>query len=150
MRNISIEELKELSQQIPEKLPYLKMLVLFGSRARGDIHSKSDWDFAVIYDEEMRNKLCHDPAFLSFEIPSILDDIFNLNSDHIDVIELNKCSPHIADAVARHGKLIYEQKQGLFDNFNQKFLLTDGQKKDMRQELKQEIDDFLHKWGVIA
>lgn len=52
----SLTDLKTLSHQLPEKIPYLKMLVLFGSQARGDIHAKSDWDFAALYDEEMRKK----------------------------------------------------------------------------------------------
>ena len=45
----TIIELEKLAQQIPEKIPYLKMLVLFGSRATENIHQNSDWDFAVIF-----------------------------------------------------------------------------------------------------
>lgn len=51
-KQISIEHLQLLSRQIRKKIPYIKMLVLFGSRARGDIHDKSDWNFAVFYDEK--------------------------------------------------------------------------------------------------
>ncbi|MFN9610402.1 MAG: nucleotidyltransferase domain-containing protein, partial [Pseudanabaena sp.] len=33
---------KDLALQIREEIPYLKMLVLFGSRARGDYREDSD------------------------------------------------------------------------------------------------------------
>jgi len=52
MKILTIEELRELAQQLPEKVPYLKMLVLFGSRATGKTHANSDWDFAALYDEK--------------------------------------------------------------------------------------------------
>ncbi|NJN12757.1 MAG: nucleotidyltransferase domain-containing protein [Richelia sp. RM2_1_2] len=50
-----IESIKKLAQQIPEKLPYLKMLVLFGSRATGNSNNHSDWDFAVLYENKQDN-----------------------------------------------------------------------------------------------
>lgn len=67
---LSFSDLKKLSSQLPEKIPYLKMLVLFGSRARGDTHAKSDWDFAALYDEEIRKKYTKDNAFAWFEVPT--------------------------------------------------------------------------------
>ena len=51
----TIAELRELSLQLLKKIPYLKMLVLFGSRSTGNINANSDWDFAVLYDETHRN-----------------------------------------------------------------------------------------------
>ncbi|MEH2381794.1 MAG: nucleotidyltransferase domain-containing protein [Nostoc sp.] len=56
----TIAELQELSLQIPEKIPYLKMLILFGSRATGNTHANSDWDFAVLYDQEQREAYVKD------------------------------------------------------------------------------------------
>jgi CRISPR-associated protein Csc3 len=50
MNTPTIEELRELAQQLPERIPYLKMLVLFGSRATGKTHAGSDWDFATLDD----------------------------------------------------------------------------------------------------
>jgi uncharacterized protein len=150
MKTLSIEQLKNLSSQLPEKIPYLKMLVLFGSQARGDTHSKSDWDFAALYDQDMRKKHCEDNPFNYFEVPGILGDIFNLNSDHIDVLEIETCSHRMADRIASDGKLIYEIETGLFTNFQQKSLLTNDAKQVIRQQLKQEINNFLKDWGLIA
>ncbi|MDY7008031.1 MAG: nucleotidyltransferase domain-containing protein [Cyanobacteriota bacterium] len=79
---LSFSDLKKLSPQLPEKIPYLKMLVLFGSRARGDTHAKSDWDFAALYDEEIRKKMMGDNTFAWFEVPQKLGDFFDLNSDN--------------------------------------------------------------------
>lgn len=56
----TLEDLKALSPQLAEKMPYLKMLVLFCSRATGHIHANSDWDFATLYDEKIRNEYIKD------------------------------------------------------------------------------------------
>jgi predicted nucleotidyltransferase len=37
-----------------EKIPNLKLLILFGSRARGEHRPDSDWDLAISYDETNR------------------------------------------------------------------------------------------------
>jgi predicted nucleotidyltransferase len=145
----SVKNLQLLSRQIPEKIPYLKMLVLFGSRARGDIHKKSDWDFAVFYDKQMRKQCCENKPFSYFEVPSLLQDLFEINAP-IDVVDLNNCSARLADRVATDGRLIYEIEGGLFEKFKHNFLLSDEEKKAIREEFKQEIDNFLKDWGLIA
>jgi predicted nucleotidyltransferase len=32
--------------------PHLRLLLLYGSRARGDAHARSDWDFGYLADPE--------------------------------------------------------------------------------------------------
>ncbi|WP_287519194.1 nucleotidyltransferase domain-containing protein [Okeania sp. SIO2C2] len=66
MKTQSFSDLKNRCLQLPEKIPYLKILVLFGSRARGDTHAKSDWDFAVVYDNEIRKNHIENNAFAWF------------------------------------------------------------------------------------
>jgi predicted nucleotidyltransferase len=87
----TIQQLKELSSQLPEKLPYLKMLILFGSRATGETHDDSDWDFATLYDPNLRQSHSADNPFKGFEFPLILNKIFGINSDIIDIVKLNTC-----------------------------------------------------------
>ncbi|MGK7933382.1 MAG: nucleotidyltransferase domain-containing protein [Microcystaceae cyanobacterium] len=58
MNYSSLDKLQSLSCQIPSKIPYLKMLVLFGSQATGKSHSESDWDFAVLCDEAFKGDRC--------------------------------------------------------------------------------------------
>jgi len=143
----TIKELGELAKQIPEKIPYLKMLVLFGSRARGDIHANSDWDFAALYDEQLREESCR--GFAWFEVPGIIGQVFSLNSDKIDVVELHRASSLIAHFIARDGKLLYEKKPGEFDKFKQKCLMSDVEMQNVRRNLRQSIDEFLTEWGLV-
>lgn len=148
LKTPKLEELKILSQQLPEKIPYLKMLILFGSRARDDTHAKSDWDFAAFYDQEIREKFCKDRGFAWFEVPGILGDAFSLNTDKIDVVELNRCSPLIAHFIARDGILLYATESGEFEAFKQKYLMTDTQIEVLRQKLRQKIEVALQRRGV--
>ena len=39
-------------KRLKEKVPGLRSVILFGSRARGDFREGSDYDFAVILDEK--------------------------------------------------------------------------------------------------
>jgi uncharacterized protein len=53
---LSIDDVKAKIPELLEQVPYLKLLVLFGSRARGDNDSSSDWDFAILFDEDLRRQ----------------------------------------------------------------------------------------------
>ena len=148
MKIPTIPELREFAQQIPEKIPYLKMLILFGSRATGNINAKSDWDFAVLYDQEQREAYVQDNAFLLFELPMVLGKLFNINSDQIDIVELNQCSELISHFVARDGKLLYEDNLGEFEKFKQRSLLSNSELKKIENINRQHIEQFLQRWGV--
>ncbi|HEY9830497.1 MAG TPA: nucleotidyltransferase domain-containing protein [Stenomitos sp.] len=144
----TLEELKVIFPKLIEKIPYLKMLVLFGSRARGDIHANSDWDFAALYDEELRESSCKDKAFAWFEVPILIGQVFDLNSDKIDVVELNHCTPLLGYQVARDGKLLYEQQAGEFINFQRQAWKIYADTAKFRKAQRQSIELWLQKWGV--
>jgi len=148
MNTLSLSNLKVISCQLPEKIPYLKMLVLFGSRATGKTHAKSDWDFATLYDEEKRKICMGDSAFAWFEVPQKLGDIFEINSDEIDVVELNRCSSLIANFVARDGKLLYESEPGEFEKFKQTALMSESEIQELEGELVNKIEIFLKEWRL--
>jgi len=148
MKNQSLIDLEMLTSQLPNKIPYLKMLVLFGSRATGKTHAKSDWDFATLYDEEKRKACIENRAFASFEVPQKLGDVFEINSDEIDVVELNKCSSLIAHFVARDGKLLYESEAGEFEKFKDKALMSESEIKEIERELTNKIEMFLKEWSL--
>ncbi|AFZ09735.1 DNA polymerase beta domain protein region [Oscillatoria nigro-viridis PCC 7112] len=145
----TLTELQEIASQLPEQIPYLKMLILFGSRARGDTHAKSDWDFAALYDEKLREESCNNRGFAWFEVPGILGEAFSINSDEIDVVELNRCSPLIANFIARDGKLIYEQESGQFEQFVKTHLMNELELQELERQLYQSIDDFLKDWRSV-
>ncbi|MBD2384627.1 type VII toxin-antitoxin system MntA family adenylyltransferase antitoxin [Cylindrospermum sp. FACHB-282] len=143
-----IAELKELSLQLPEKIPYLKMLVLFGSRATGNTNANSDWDFAVFYDEEQRQAYIKDNLSGLFELPILIGEVLKINSDQIDIVELNQCSWLIAHFVARDGISLFEKYPGEFDNFSSNSLKSELELKKFRQEQHRIIEIELNKWGA--
>ena len=143
----TLEELKALSPQLAEKMPYLKMLVLFGSRATGHIHANSDWDFAALYDEEIRKNYIKD-GWSCFEVPLIISQVFAISSDETDVVELNSCSWLIAHFVARDGILLYEKDPGGFDYFRLTSIRSESELKKFRQDQRQLIEMDLKRWGV--
>lgn len=145
---LSIAELKKLSPQIAEKIPYLKILVLFGSRTKGNIHRKSDWDFAVVYDEEIRKNYIENNAFVWFEVPEKLGNIFQINSDIIDLVELDGCSPLLGFHVARDGKLIYEKNSGGFVDFQMKAWKIYADTAKFRKYQRKSIELWLENKGV--
>ena len=148
MKILTLEELKVLSPQLPEKIPYLKMLVLFGSRARGDIHANSDWDFAALYDEEARKAYIKDNAWAWFEVPQLLGQLYEINSDQIDVVELNNCSILINHFVALDGKLLYEKEPGIFEIFRRSALKSEEEMKEIRKSLREKVEQNLQRRGV--
>ena len=149
MKNQSLIDLEMLTSQLPNKIPYLKMLVLFGSRATGKTHDKSDWDFATLYDEDKRKACIGERAFAWFEIPQKLGEVFEINSDEIDVVELNKFSSLIAHFVARDGKLLYESEPGEFEKFKQNALMSDLELKQTEWDLRNQVELFLQEWELV-
>jgi predicted nucleotidyltransferase len=144
----TIAELKQLSLQLSEKIPYLKMLVLFGSRATGNTNANSDWDFAVLCDEEQREAYVKDNISRLFELPMLIGEIFQLNSDKIDIVELNQCSELISHFIARDGKVLYEANKEEFEKFKQRVFLSNSQLKTIENNKRQNIEQCLERWGV--
>ncbi|MBD2196819.1 MULTISPECIES: type VII toxin-antitoxin system MntA family adenylyltransferase antitoxin [Calothrix] len=144
----TIAELQELASQLPEKIPYLKMLILFGSRATGNANAKSDWDFAVLCDEEQREAYIKNNISGLFELPMLIGEVLKINADHIDIVELNQCSWLIAHFVARDGILLFEKYPEQFESFRLNSLKTESELKKFRQEQHQIIERELNKWGA--
>lgn len=144
----TITEIQELSSQIPERIPYLKMLVLFGSRATGKTKDDTDWDFAVLCDEEKRQNCIANNIGRLFELPIVIGEVLQINPDIIDIVELNQCSWLIAHFVARDGIMLYEKIPGEFDNFRFNSLKTESELKKFRQEQHRIIEIELNKWGA--
>jgi predicted nucleotidyltransferase len=85
--------------------PDLLMLVLHGSRARGDSHAHSDWDLAY-------------QARASFD-PDNLVAAFaeRLNADRIDLVDLDRAGALLRYRVARDGVVLVEYDSGRFQRF---------------------------------
>lgn len=138
----TVESLIQSSAQLSAIVPSLKMLILFGSRARGKTHSNSDWDFAFLCDSDQQNIL------FNAEIYAILADLFRINDDKIDAINLAKCPPLMAHAIAQDGKLLYERDLGLFSSFQQQALMSEEQLKTIQKGLRAKLENFLTQRGL--
>ena len=85
--------------------PGLELLLLFGSRARGDAGSHSDWDFGYT----------GSPAL---DVASLLANLtLSTGSDRIDLVDLGRTSGLLRYRAARDGIRIFEARAGLFDEF---------------------------------
>lgn len=142
---LTIAGLKESMPEVLEQAPYIKLLVLFGSRARGDADENSDWDFAVLFDEEQR-KLYEKAGWDSFRVWSILQKTYNLLDDQIDVVDMGRCSDILAHYIAQDGQILFERELGTFEMFKQKKLKTPEEMKRIQKELRDEIDRKLQEF----
>lgn len=139
-----MNRLVEKITAIVEKLPNLKLLILFGSRARGEHKPDSDWDFAVLYEERSAQK---DISSL-LKIYTLLEQALEIPEDKIDVVDLKECSPILAHYVARDGQLLYERETGLFEVFKEKFLMNPEESKALYRQLRNNLEISLREKGV--
>lgn len=143
----SLDELKSSAQYVAEQIPYLKLLVIFGSRATGRDHTGSDWDFAVLYDEKLR-RMYEQEGWSELRIWAILENAFELSEDKIDVVELNHCSPLMGFLIARDGKLLYEKEPNEFTRFRCKAWKIYADTAKFRKARRRSIELTLQNWGV--
>lgn len=84
----------------------IELLILFGSHASGEIHPESDIDVAV--------KLRKGAEASKLELIYQLDSL--LNGKDIDlVIFTNDTDPLLLYEIFLNGKLLYEERPGIFD-----------------------------------
>lgn len=83
----------------------LELLVLHGSRARGDARDDSDWDFAYAAAPELDVSLLYADLALA------------LKTDRVDLVDLATAGGLIRYRVARDGIVLLESKPGAFDRF---------------------------------
>lgn len=148
MKPQTADDLRSAIPKILEQVPYLKLLVLFGSRARGDNFPSSDWDFALLFDEDLRKQYESRGGWEQFRSWGILQQVLGLGDKEMDWIDLKDASDLLAHAIARDGVVIYEREPGLFEQFRQKSLMTPQQLKAIRREQKATIAAALKQWGL--
>lgn len=98
------EILKEL-QKIFELYPKIKLVYLFGSRARKEEGPLSDYDFAIYLDERNQKKI--------FSLKLDLQDKISrlLKTDKADVVIINSSeSPELKYNIIKDGELIFEKE----------------------------------------
>ena len=79
--------------------------MLHGSRARGEAHAGSDWDFAYEADAGF------DPDRLLAALAT------HLNADRIDLADLGRAGALLRYRAARDGAIVFEREPGAFERF---------------------------------
>jgi len=81
------------------------MLLLFGSRARGDARADSDWDLGYLSTEAL------DAAGLLARV------VESIGTDRIDLVDLKRASGLTRYRAARDAQLVYEAAPGVLERF---------------------------------
>ena len=98
------ERLRELARLAPRH-GGLKLLVLYGSRARGEARPDSDWDLAYLADESF------DPdGFLA-------DAVLALGSDRIDLVDLGRAGGQLRYRAAAEAHVVFARSDDAFGSF---------------------------------
>ena len=93
----------------------VQLAIIFGSRAKGEAGSDSDWDLAFWINEEMQKMDRQNLAQLK---RNLIKDLCNhLNTSLIDLVILNRASPFLRYQVAHNGRPVYQEKEGDFAAF---------------------------------
>lgn len=82
----------------------LLLLVLHGSRARGQHRADSDWDFGYVADRR-------------FDPDSLLASLSHELGDRIDLADLSRASALLRFKAAADGVMVFESVTGEFDRF---------------------------------
>jgi uncharacterized protein len=143
MRTQSIDDVKAKIPELLEQVPYLKLLVLFGSRARGDHQSLSDWDFAMLFDEDLRQQYEVGGGWNCYRSWTILQKLLDLGDDEIDWVELKDASEMLAHSISRDGIVLYSADPEVFPNFQRTHSKADDELKRMRKIMRDRIQQKL-------
>jgi predicted nucleotidyltransferase len=105
MRHLSAPVLAELTKVMMQPHQGLKLLVLYGSRARGDAHSHSDWDFGYIAD-------------VRFEPELLLSHLmYALRTEQVELADLTRASGLLRFRTAAEGMPLLDATGEEFDRF---------------------------------
>lgn len=92
-------------KKLVKKYPCIKLIYLFGSRARGDSGPLSDYDFAFYLDEKDSHKRFQISLNLITELSGFL------KTNDVDVVILNDTDkPEFKYDIISEGKLLYEEE----------------------------------------
>jgi len=133
---VTAEFIRRRLADLPEVMPDLRLLVLFGSAARDGAESESDIDLAVQCDA-----LADIDALYLAIAP-------RLGTDRLDLIDLRRAGPLLGMAVARTGRPLFEREPGAFRVFqslaSRRYCDTDK----LRRAGRRAIHAFLEREGL--
>ncbi len=101
------EKVKERVAKLAEKYG-LRLVLLFGSQAGGDIHKESDIDVAYLADKFLDfNQEC----YLNFEFTTIF------RQDRVDTVDIKKANPLLMYMIFDHPKILFQADEMIFSNY---------------------------------
>jgi len=103
---MNIADLKSKIAPLAEKYG-LKLIVLFGSRARGDERKKSDFDIAYLSSESINFNEENKMAVDLYDILKTID---------VDLVNLSHASPLLLKKIVEESAVLYEIEESLFNN----------------------------------
>jgi predicted nucleotidyltransferase len=95
----------DLLRPVARRTDGLRLLLLYGSRARDGAHARSDWDFGYLGDDTL------DPFALLADVTA------TLGTDDVDVTNLDRASALLRFRAARDGAVIHEAQPGAYTQF---------------------------------
>lgn len=129
--NISMDIKEKLKQFCIHK--NIALMVLFGSRALGKSHKRSDFDIALLSEnDQSKSKKLYYIAQLE-QILKVTVDIVLLKS----IVD-----PLLLQEIFKTGQLIYEERQGLFDDQRYRAWAKYLDTRELREREKQFIQSF--------
>lgn len=103
-KNLSLAELKNKI----DSLSYIKTAFLFGSRASGETHAKSDYDFAF----EME-KLPEEHWGMQAKAWMDVCDVLGVKEYDVDIIDLSSADSYLKRAIAQNYVLLKGDKNDI-------------------------------------
>lgn len=130
------EDIAAKIRDLPQAVPELELLVLFGSQAKGRARAASDVDVAV---------RCTRAADLD-ALYAVLAP--RLGTDRVDLVDLRRAGPLLAFEVARSGRVLYERSSGAFREFQSLASRRYCDTAKLRQAQRRAIHVFLARHGL--
>jgi len=104
--SLPLETLREVLQEHP-----VQLAILFGSHVSGDAHSRSDIDMAVEFDTVRPSDPVYNEVFLGLSA----DLSEALETDDVDLVDLQTTSPELAETIFDHGVLLIGDPEHVAD-----------------------------------
>ncbi len=125
---------KKLAPIFEEKR--LVLALLFGSSAFDKTHRNSDIDLAFLFDTPV-------------DILKLTNRVIRLlHTDNIDVVDLRRASPLLKFSAVKNGKVLYEKKPGIFNEFYSLAFRVYIDTKKLRDAQETYIKNSLKKRGL--
>ena len=105
MRGSKTSSVLEALHAVAAQHRELTLLVLFGSRARGEGSPNADWDFGFLANGPLD----------SLQLMAALAEV--VGSERLDLVNLARASGLLRYRTARDGMVVYEAQAGIFDRF---------------------------------